>query len=216
MLLLPLPNTKPYTVQEKGCTENEDWRNLPTYNLRRKQIEKVTCDLIFFKCFFRRNYHLKTLVIMTMDLLNKLKSLILIPLIVLSVILALRACLEMVLVLKMTDNGNAIVIKPVYDRDTYSISTSSSSPPHPPTGSSSASQLARERNQFGWISGGGSPSNFNQYLTPSLNSHRSIDSSSSSSFSSGTGRHSSNHNAAANNADVETSFVTNVMVVSLL
>jgi len=153
-------------------------------------------------------------------LLNKLKPLILIPLIVLSVILALRACLEMVLVLKMTENNNAIVIKPLYDRDTYSIS--SNSPPNSPpsssgsSSSSSASQLlARERNQFGWISGGRS-SNFNQYLSsPSGSGHKSIIDTSSSP----TPRHiDDNHGGAAanNNAEVETSFVTNVMVVSLL
>lgn len=154
------------------------------------------------------------------DIISKLKPLVLIPLLVLFIVLSVRACLEMVFILSMTESFGMFSDE-LNDRDTTFgtsdlIGSSSSPVNHHHSHSSSLrppspSSISRERSQFGWNSGRSSNSQNNQYTSSSFNSNHlqhvhKIDSSSL--------HHTSTTKQNANN--IETSFLTNIMVVSLL
>lgn len=159
-----------------------------------------------------------------------LKPLVFIPLLVVLIVLSVRACLEMVLVLRMPESYG-IFSDPLYE--TYSAFTddnsdsSSSSPPsyqtHPVSRSPRAFYVIKERSQFGWNSGrSSSKDNNNQSpavavaVIPNLKEHiqkfYNVDFSSSSSSSQARVIYSKSEDVS----NVETSFLTNIMVVSLL
>lgn len=154
---------------------------------------------------------------------SKLKPLILIPLLVLLIVFSLRACLEMVLVLKMSENNGALIQSPVYDRASSSVIIGDTHPPHPfqqqqpphlstrsssPSLSSLQPPNSRERTHFGWNSGGRATSKTSHYYTVASfkNTYHPKDNSQTSEFSEGA-------TPAATNMET---FLTNVMVVSLL
>lgn len=157
------------------------------------------------------------------DIISKLKPLVLIPLLVLFIVLSVRACLEMVFILSITE-GFGMFSDDLNERDTAfgtsdligSSSSSAANHHHSHTSSlrpPSPSSISRERSQFGWNSGRSSNSqNNNQYTSSSLHSNHlqhvhKIDSSS---------LHHTSTTKSQNANNIETSFLTNIMVVSLL
>lgn len=156
----------------------------------------------------------------SVDILSKLKPLVLIPLLVLLVVFTVRACLEMVLVLRMTSDGYIIFNEADYEdgerelaESTLPSSSSSTCPTQKSQSSSPPSPISRERSQFGWNSG---RSSSNQYSTLSIkhNYQHFHKNEEASAFSQSDVASSSRPTESV--GSVEHNFLTNIMVVSLL